>query len=88
MLALRMKKLGVRTVIYTDIARDGMLSGPNIPMTREMIRRTGMDVIASGGIGSIGDVAAAREAGAAGVIIGKALYAGAVDLKEALQLQD
>jgi phosphoribosylformimino-5-aminoimidazole carboxamide ribotide isomerase len=87
-LALQMKEIGLRTVIYTDIMKDGMLSGPNIPLTREMIARTGLDIIASGGIGSIEDVAAVKKTGAAGVIIGKALYSGRVDIAEALTLRD
>jgi phosphoribosylformimino-5-aminoimidazole carboxamide ribotide isomerase len=86
-LALQMKEIGIRTVIYTDITKDGMLAGPNIPMTREMIQKTGMDVIASGGIGSVADIAAVRGTGAAGVIVGKALYTGNVELKEALQFE-
>lgn len=85
-LALRMKEIGIGTVIYTDIMKDGMLSGPNIQMTKEMIAQTGLQVIASGGIGSIEDVAAVKAAGAAGVIIGKALYSGNVDIGEALGL--
>lgn len=85
-LALKMKEIGIRTVIYTDIMKDGMLSGPNIPMTWEIMEKTKMDVIASGGIGSVKDILAVKNAGASGVIIGKALYSGNVDIKEALSL--
>lgn len=87
-LALQMKKIGIRTIIYTDIMKDGMLSGPNIPMTREMMEKTQMDVIASGGIGSIKDILAVKNAAASGVIIGKALYSGNVNIKAALALCD
>jgi len=87
-LAMRMKSLGVDTVIYTDIARDGVLTGPNIPATREMIEKTGLRVIASGGISSLADIAAVKEAGAAGVIVGRALYTGNVELKEAMKYGD
>jgi len=87
-LALRMKEIGIDTVIYTDIAKDGMLTGPNIKVTREMIEKTGLHIIASGGIGSIEDIAAVKAAGAAGVIVGRALYTGNVELKAALEYGD
>lgn len=87
-LALRMKGLGVDTVIYTDIAQDGMLTGPNLAATREMIEKTGLNVIASGGIGSIADIAAVKNTGAAGVIVGRALYTGNVELMKALEYGD
>jgi phosphoribosylformimino-5-aminoimidazole carboxamide ribotide isomerase len=84
-LALQMKEIGIETVIYTDIAKDGMLTGPNIGLIREMIARTGMDVIASGGISRTRDIAAVKESGAAGVIVGRALYTGDVELSTALK---
>lgn len=83
-LALQMRTLGVATVIFTDVSRDGLGSGLNIPSTRELAEVSGLDVIASGGVHTIEDVMAAKDSGLAGCIIGRALYDGTVDLKEAL----
>jgi phosphoribosylformimino-5-aminoimidazole carboxamide ribotide isomerase len=83
-LALQMQTVGLDTVIFTDVSRDGLGSGLNIPSTRELAERSGLDVIASGGVHTIDDVIAAKDAGLAGCIIGRALYDGTVDLKEAL----
>jgi len=83
-LALRMKNAGIDTVIYTDISRDGMMTGPNIEGVRRMVEATGMNIIASGGMSASEDVKNILETGAGGVIIGKALYAGTIDLKEAI----
>lgn len=83
-LALQMRDAGVRTIIFTDISRDGLGTGLNIPSTRALAESTGLDVIASGGVHTLADVVAAREANLAGVIIGRALYEGTIDLKEAL----
>lgn len=83
-LCLKMKEYGVKTVIYTDISKDGMMSGPNIDSTKDLIDRTGLDVIASGGVSTMEDLENTEKIGAAGVIIGKALYNGALDLKQVL----
>ena len=83
--ALQMKALGALTVVYTDIARDGMLGGAALDKTREMVERTGLAVIASGGIGSEQDIEDVRATGAAGVIVGKAIYEGKVDLAKCLK---
>lgn len=85
-LAAKMEALGVRTVIYTDINTDGMLAGPNIFAMKEMVSAVGMDVIASGGVASLKDILKLKETGVAGVIVGKAIYTGDVDLKKALQI--
>jgi len=85
-LALQMRTLGLDIVIFTDIRRDGLGSGLNIPSTRELAEVSGLDVIASGGVHTIDDVIAAKDAGLAGCIIGRALYEGTIDLKEALQV--
>lgn len=85
--ALKMIALGVRTLIYTDIHRDGTLSGPNLDALRGMIAVDGAEIIASGGTGAISDVADVAEAGAAGLIIGRALYDGRVTLTDALKWQ-
>ena len=85
-LALQMQTVGLGTVIFTDVSRDGLGSGLNIPSTRELAERSGLDVIASGGVHTIEDVIAAKDAGLAGCIIGRALYDGTVDLGTALQV--
>ena len=87
--ALRVKELGVERVIYTDIARDGMLAGVNLAATRRLAQRSGLKVIASGGVASLDDIAALKSLvpfGVEGVIVGRALYTGAVDLGEAIAL--
>lgn len=83
-LALQMRDAGAQTLIFTDISRDGLGSGLNIHSTRLLAEASGLDVIASGGVHNMNDVIAAREAKLAGVIIGRALYEGTIDLKEAL----
>lgn len=87
-LALRMKGYNVKTIIYTDISRDGMKTGPNIESAIHLAHSTGMDIIASGGVGSMEHVKAVHEAGLKGVIIGKAIYDGDIDLQQALALQE
>ncbi len=89
-LAKAVADLGVRTIIYTDIARDGMLKGPNFDAQREMLTAVPCNIIASGGVGSHADVhrfvAIAREfPNFDGVIIGKAVYEGQVDLAQLLR---
>ncbi len=85
-LANEMKKRGIDTIIYTDIARDGMLTGPNVDAVKAMVEQTGMEIIASGGMSVPGDVTAVKDAGAQGVIIGKALYTGGITIDEAIRL--
>lgn len=86
-LALEMKKTGVGRIIFTDIWRDGTLRGPNIPAIEEMARGTGLKVIASGGVSTLDDLKAIKKLegiGVDGVIMGKSLYAGTVNLQDAL----
>jgi phosphoribosylformimino-5-aminoimidazole carboxamide ribotide isomerase len=83
-LALQMRTVGLRTVIFTDVSRDGLGSGLNISATKELADVSGLAVIASGGVHTLDDVRVAREANLAGVIIGRALYEGTIDLKDAL----
>jgi len=83
-LALQMRTLGLHTVIFTDIRRDGLGSGLNIAATRALADVSGLDVIASGGVHTIEDVMAARDSGLAGSIIGRAFYEGTIELKDAL----
>ncbi|MHB1316144.1 MAG: 1-(5-phosphoribosyl)-5-[(5-phosphoribosylamino)methylideneamino]imidazole-4-carboxamide isomerase [Christensenellales bacterium] len=85
--ALMMLDCGVELFIHTDISRDGMLCGPNIE-EELAVAKTGAQVIASGGVGNVGHIRAVKEAGLYGVIVGKALYDGTIDIKEALSLQD
>jgi phosphoribosylformimino-5-aminoimidazole carboxamide ribotide isomerase len=87
--AVQLEQLGLRCLIYTDIHRDGMLSGPNIPALKELLAAVTVPVIASGGIRDIGHIQALRELeplGLAGAITGKAIYEGTLDLGEALRL--
>ncbi|MEW5872135.1 MAG: 1-(5-phosphoribosyl)-5-[(5-phosphoribosylamino)methylideneamino]imidazole-4-carboxamide isomerase [Chloroflexota bacterium] len=77
--------LGLRTCIYTDIQRDGGGQGLNLAQTRDFAKTSGLEVVASGGVASLADVHAARQAGLSGVVIGRALYEGQVDLREALR---
>ena len=86
-LAKKMAAVGVERIIFTDISRDGMLSGVNVEATAELAKTSGIKVIASGGVSSLADIKALQlhEAdGIEGCIIGKAIYTGALDLKEAL----
>ncbi len=85
-LALQMRTLGLHTVIFTDVSRDGLGSGLNIAATRQLADVSGLNVIASGGVHLLDDVVAARAANLAGVIIGRALYEGTIDLERALQV--
>lgn len=85
--ARRMRDLGVQRVVYTDIARDGTLTGVNLEATVALARGSGLRVIASGGVASLNDIrnlAAHYDDGVTGVIIGQALYTAAVDLREAI----
>ena len=87
--AQRMQALGARRVIYTDISRDGMLQGVNIPAMRKMAESLDIPVIASGGVSNIDDIINLKElenAGVEGVILGKALYTGALTLADALAI--
>ncbi len=87
-LARRFEDAGVAALIHTDIARDGMGTGPNLEATADLASQVSIPVIASGGVGSVDHVRAAAalaERGVAGVIVGRALYDGSVDLAEALE---
>ena len=84
-LCLKMKEYGVKHIIYTDISRDGMLSGPNIPATKKLTEETGLDIIASGGVSCMEDLQALYDAGISGAIMGKSLYEKRVDLEEAVR---
>lgn len=85
-LAKAMKTAGVKTIIYTDISKDGMMEGPNIEQTKSISNIGGIDVILSGGISCAQDILDAKAAGFAGAISGKAIYQGTINLKEVLKL--
>lgn len=85
-LALEMKNIGVETIVYTDIAKDGMLQGPNIHYTAEMVEKTGLNIIASGGVSSLKDLELLKEINVYGAIIGKALYEKKIDFKQAVTM--
>ncbi len=90
-LALKVADMGVERIVYTDIARDGMLSGINLEATREIAELSGLKVTASGGVATLDDIYAVKELQEFGVdslIIGKALYEGAFTLEEALDAAD
>ena len=82
----QLESLGVKTVICTDIARDGVMQGTNLSMYRELFAAYSMDLIASGGVSTLEDVKALRDMNLHGAIIGKAYYIGAIDLKEAIEV--
>ena len=83
--AKMMEDLGVRTIVYTDIATDGTLAGPNVGAMCEMVKSVSMDVIASGGVGNIEHIRLLARTGVEGVITGRALYTGDLDLAEAIK---
>ena len=85
-LARAMEDAGVKTFIFTDIGRDGMLSGVNTEQLQALADAVDADVIASGGVAGPEDIRACKAMGLYGCICGKALYSGALDLKEALEL--
>ena len=82
----RMEKLRVKSIICTDISKDGAMQGPNKQLYSELSARFELDIIASGGVSSLEDICALKEMGLYGAIIGKAYYTGAVDLQQALEV--
>ena len=84
--ALKMEKLGVKTIIFTDIDTDGMLAGPPLESLIKLRAALNCDIIASGGVSRIEDIEELKKIGMNGVIIGKAYYTGAIDLREAVKL--
>jgi len=83
-LALQMKGIGIKTIIYTDIDTDGTLKGPNLSAMEEMASKTGLSIIASGGVGNINHIKELKRTGVSGVIVGRAIYTGDLNLKEAI----
>lgn len=88
-LASTLENIGIKTIIYTDIEKDGMLKGPNLEAYKTLVEKTNLEIIAAGGITTLDDLKSLEAIGVFGAIIGKALYEEKIDLKEALQcLQD
>lgn len=88
-LAKAMAEAGVRTIIYTDIARDGTLEGVNVEATARLARESGVQIVASGGVKSVEDIRALKayeKDGIEGVIVGKSIYMGTLDLQEAIEI--
>ena len=88
-LAERFENLALAAIVYTDISRDGMQTGPNVEATRQLARRVNIPVIASGGVGNLDHIRALlplENDGVVGVIVGRALYGGSLDLSEAIAL--
>lgn len=81
-----MERVGVKTVICTDISKDGAMQGTNLDLYRELSEKYSMNIIASGGVSTIDDVRALSKMNIHGAIIGKAYYTGAIDLKEAIEV--
>lgn len=88
-LAQKMKAAGVKTIIYTDISRDGTLSGVNVEATVKLAQESGVKIVASGGVKSLDDIKALKKqeaVGIEGVIAGKSIYMGTLDLAEAIKI--
>lgn len=83
--AKKMVDLGVKTIVYTDIAMDGTLQGPNVAAMKELASSVQADIIASGGVGNLEHIKSLVDANVEGVIVGRALYTGNVDLSEAIR---
>ena len=88
-LAKEMKKAGVKTIIYTDISRDGTLAGVNVEATAKLARESGVNIVASGGVKATADIEALKpyeKDGIEGVIVGKSIYMGTLDLQQAIEI--
>ncbi|MGN1203346.1 MAG: 1-(5-phosphoribosyl)-5-[(5-phosphoribosylamino)methylideneamino]imidazole-4-carboxamide isomerase [Eubacterium sp.] len=85
-LAKKMESVGVKTIIYTDIGRDGTLSGPNLKQLNEINGAVSCDITASGGVTNINDITALRDSGLYGAICGKSIYEGTLNLTEAVEV--
>ena len=85
--ALKLKKIGVKNIIFTDISKDGTLDGINLEQTKIMVS-SGLNIIASGGAKSLDDIKNAKNIGCGGIILGKSIYNGDIDLKDAIEFED
>jgi phosphoribosylformimino-5-aminoimidazole carboxamide ribotide isomerase len=84
-LAVKMEEMGVKNIVFTDIATDGMLSGPSFDQLAELPKAVSCNIVASGGVTTLDDVKRLRDMGLYAAIIGKAYYAGTIDLAEAIR---
>lgn len=82
----KMQNMGVKTIICTDISKDGAMKGTNLQMYKELSKKYSLDIVASGGVSTIDDIKALRTMELYGAIIGKAYYTGAIDLAEAIEV--
>ena len=82
----KMEKIGVKTIICTDISKDGAMKGTNLELYKALNEKYSLDIIASGGVSNISDISALRQMNMYGAIIGKAYYTGAINLKEAIEV--
>ena len=82
----KMENIGVKTIICTDISKDGAMKGTNLELYKRLNEKYSLDIIASGGVSTIDDISALKEMDMYGAIIGKAYYTGAIDLKEAIEV--
>ena len=80
-----LEEIGIKTIVYTDISKDGMLNGPNFEIYEELSRKTNLDIIASGGVTTVDDIVKLNDMKMYGAIIGKALYDNKLDFSEALK---
>jgi len=80
-----LESICIKTLVYTDISKDGMLSGPNFDIYKELSNKTNLNIIASGGVTTLSDIKKLNEMNMYGAIIGKALYDNKLDFKEALK---
>ncbi|MCD6435052.1 MAG: 1-(5-phosphoribosyl)-5-[(5-phosphoribosylamino)methylideneamino]imidazole-4-carboxamide isomerase [Clostridiales bacterium] len=82
--AIELENIGIKTIVYTDIKKDGMLKGPNFEMYAELIKKVNLDIIASGGISTLKDIEKLKQMSIYGAIVGKALYDEKIKLEEAI----
>ena len=86
--ATQFEEVPLAAIVYTDIATDGMLNGPNVPEMAKMQKQVSVPVVASGGVTTVNDIRALAKAGLAGAIVGRALYQGTIDLTEAINVAE
>ena len=84
----KLENIGVKTIIFTDISKDGTLEGINLDQTKQIISNTNIDIVASGGAKSLDDIKHAKEIGCFGIILGKSLYNGNINLEDAMKFED
>lgn len=85
-LCKELEEMGVKTIVYTDISKDGMMIGPNFNIYEKLSKETNLDIIASGGVTTVKDVEKLKDMNLYGAIIGKAIYENKIELKEVLSL--